>query len=52
MWKPAGGTIVISPFEKPIPRSERPGIEEEAYRLLKLLAPGEKHRVQFDAVKS
>jgi hypothetical protein len=52
MWKPGGGTIVISPFEKPIPRSERPGIEEEAYRLLKLLAPGEKHRVQFDAVKS
>ena len=52
MWKPAGGTIVISAFEKPIPRSERAGIEDEAYRLLKFLAPGEKHGVHFGAVKS
>ena len=47
MWRPAGGTITVAPHDKPIPAVERAAIEEEAMRLLDLLAPGEQHEVRF-----
>ena len=52
MWRPAKSTLVVIPFEKPLSRAERPLVEAEGIRLLGLLAPGEKHEVSFDAVKT
>jgi hypothetical protein len=47
MWKPAKNSIVVTPFERPLAKSDRTQITEEAYRLLQFLAPGEKHDVRF-----
>ena len=51
MWVPAEDGLVITPFEKPIPKGGRPAIVEEALRLLAFLTPGEKHDVRFAPVK-
>jgi hypothetical protein len=50
-WSPVQGTLLVTPFEKPLSRSERPPIEAEGMRLLALLAPGERHDVTFGPVK-
>jgi Winged helix DNA-binding domain len=54
-WIPAKGTnattLTVTPFVKPMSKSERPAIEEEGLRLLDFLAPGEKHDVCFAPVK-
>ncbi len=51
MWKPATAnsatTAVVTPFVKPLPKSEQRPIVEEAMRLLEFLAPGAKHDVRF-----
>ena len=52
MWVPASGGLVITPFDQPIPKSERQEVIEEASRLLDFLALGEKHDVRFGPVKS
>ena len=52
MWVPARGGLVITPFDQPIPKSERHEVIEEASRLLDFLTPGEKHDVRFGPVKS
>jgi hypothetical protein len=51
MWVPAKTTLVITPFGKPLIKSDRPAIEAEALRLLEFLAPGEQHEVRFAPVK-
>ena len=50
MWVPKGGSIVITPFEKPLPPSQRAAVEEEALHLLDFLATGAKHEVRFGPV--
>ncbi len=51
MWRPnaAAGTttLLITPFVKSIPSSDRAAITDEARSLLELLAPGGKHDVRF-----
>ncbi|HEY1419485.1 MAG TPA: winged helix DNA-binding domain-containing protein [Candidatus Dormibacteraeota bacterium] len=44
--------LEITPFEKPIDKIDRPLVEVEARGLLELLAPREKHEVNFAPVKS
>ncbi|HEY3083827.1 MAG TPA: winged helix DNA-binding domain-containing protein [Candidatus Dormibacteraeota bacterium] len=51
MWRPAGDSIVITPFVKPIPKPGRPAIVEEAMRLAEFLEPGDKKEVRFGPVK-
>jgi len=55
-WIPARNdgtaTLVITPFEKRLPKIEARWVEEEGLRLLDFLAPGERHEVRFGAVKS
>jgi Winged helix DNA-binding domain len=51
MWRPAGDSIVITPFGKPIPKPEQPAIVEEAMRLAEFLEPGDKKEVRFGPVK-
>ena len=55
MWRPkaAAGTttLLITPFTKPLAKSDRAAITDEALDLLELLAPGEKHEVRFDPVR-
>jgi hypothetical protein len=55
-WIPEKGkpstTLEIAPFVKPISRSERPAIEDEAMRLLDFLAPGDRHDVHFAKVSN
>jgi len=55
MWRPkthqGATTLLITPFGKPLPRSEQPAIAEEARPLLEFLAPGEKHDVGFGPAK-
>lgn len=51
MWRPARGTLVVTPFERPLSKSERAPVEAEGLHLLDLLSPAEKHSVGFDAVK-
>ena len=43
MWVPANSALVITPFEKPIPKAERLAVVEEALLLADFLNPGEKH---------
>jgi hypothetical protein len=54
-WIPAhskgGTTLVITPFNKPIPKDDRTEIAEEGMRLLEFLAPGDQHDVRFGPVK-
>jgi hypothetical protein len=54
-WRPIKGkqatTISIEPFVTPIPKAEKPAIEEEGMRLLDFLAPGERHAVRFAPAK-
>ena len=54
-WIPArcegATTLVVTPFEEPIRRKDQAPIKEEGLRLLAFLAPGEKHDVEFGAVK-
>lgn len=45
-------TMVVTPFEKPLARSDSHLVEAEARKLLELLAPGAKHEVRFGPVKS
>jgi hypothetical protein len=52
MWMPTKTEIVVTPFEKPLAKSDQTQIAEEAYRLLQLLAPGEKHNVRFGETRS
>jgi len=55
MWRPkiqAGATrLLITPFIKPLPRSQQPAIVDEARALLEFLAPGEGHDVEFGPVR-
>jgi hypothetical protein len=51
MWVPKAGSLLIRPFEQPIPKAQRRAIVEEGMRLLDFLAPGEKKNVSFGAVK-
>ncbi len=51
MWAPAGASVVITPFDKPIPKPDQPAIEQEALRLLEFLTPGAKHDVRFGPLK-
>ncbi len=44
--------LSISPFVKPISKSEKPAIEEEGMRLLGFLAPGDKHELSFARVST
>jgi winged helix DNA-binding protein len=50
MWAPKAGRLVITPFAKPIPKSERAPIAEEAARLVELLGGGD--GVEFAAVRA
>ena len=54
-WKPAPGkgatTLAITPFGSPLDRSARDGVGDEALRLLRFLAPGDRHDVRFAPVK-
>ena len=54
-WIPAtnGSTtaLVITAFEKSIPKAKTRGVEAEGLRLLEFLAPGAKHEVRFGPVK-
>ena len=54
-WIPAKGkgetAMVVTPFEEPIRPQDRAPITEEGLRLLDLLAPGQRHRVEFGPVK-
>ncbi len=54
-WKPikekTGTALLITPFDEPIRRQDQTPVTEEGLRLLALLAPGEKHRVEFGEVK-
>jgi Winged helix DNA-binding domain len=43
--------LLITPFERPVPRAERAAVVEEGLRLLKLLTPGDSHDVRFGPVK-
>jgi hypothetical protein len=52
MWVPDKTGLVITPFEKAIPKGERPAIVEEALRLLDFLAAGEKRDVRFAPAKT
>ena len=56
IWIPIKGEgsrkLVITPFDKQIPKQDRDPIVEEGLRLLAFLAPGERHRVQFAAAQS
>ena len=56
MWVPrqarGATTLEIAAFERPLGRSDRPAIEEEARSLLDLLAPGDRHEVRFVAVRA
>ena len=51
MWTPRPGRLSVSPFTTPFTRSERRAVEEEAARLQRFLAPGEKHDVAFGEVR-
>ncbi len=44
-------TLVITPFEKPIPKRDAPAVAAEGLRLFDFLAPDEKHDVRFDPVR-
>lgn len=44
-------TLVITPFETPISKTDQLAVAEEALRLLDFLAPDQKHDVHFAAVK-
>jgi hypothetical protein len=46
-WRPVNGALTIDAFVKPIPKAEKPEIEEEGMRLLEFLEPGGKHDVRF-----
>ena len=54
-WAPVNAkgatTLVITPFDKTIPKTDQPSIAQEGLRLLDFLAPDEKHDVRFDPVK-
>jgi hypothetical protein len=55
-WIPSarrGGatSLVITPFEKALSRSDRGAVAEEGMRLLTLLAPADKHDVGFGPMK-
>lgn len=51
MWVPKKGAIEVSPFVKPLAKSDRDQVAEEAIRLAEFLAPGEKHVVRFLPVR-
>ncbi|HEX2647076.1 MAG TPA: winged helix DNA-binding domain-containing protein, partial [Candidatus Dormibacteraeota bacterium] len=51
MWVPDRTGLVISPFEKPLPKAEQRAIAEEASRLVELLAPEGPRDVRFAPVR-
>jgi len=51
MWVPRRATLEISPFIKPLTKTERATVERESYQLMTFLAPGEKHDVKVGPVK-
>jgi hypothetical protein len=55
MWRPKtdhGTTaLLITPFVKPLPKSDQATVTEEARLLLDFLAPGVTHDVRFEPVK-
>jgi hypothetical protein len=44
-------TLVITPFEKPVAKTDQGPVAEEGLRLLQFLAPAEQHEVRFAAVQ-
>lgn len=54
-WIPStvGGTttLIVTPFERPIPKADRAGVAEEGSSLLEFLAPGARHDVRFAPVR-
>jgi winged helix DNA-binding protein len=52
MWVPRKSTLEISPFIKPLTRTERAAVEAESFQLSTFLAPGEKHDVTFGRVRA
>ena len=54
-WIPARSegvtTLVVTPFEEPIRRQDQAPVTQEGLRLLVFLAPGDRHGVEFGAVK-
>lgn len=51
MWVPRKRVLEISPFVRPLTKSDRASITDEARSLLDFLAPGEKRDVAFAPVK-
>lgn len=55
MWIPVKGKdrtdLTITTFGKPLGRGERKPVEEEAIKLLDMLAPGDRHGVRFATVR-
>lgn len=51
MWVPRKNTLEVSPFARPLTKSERVAIADEARSLLDFLAPAEKRDVVFAPVK-
>jgi Winged helix DNA-binding domain len=55
MWEPktAGGTthLLISPFARPMPKSDQAAVIDEGRRLLEFLAPDHKHDVRIGAIR-
>ena len=49
MWTPSRDLrrLAVAPFTKPLTRQEKTAIEAEAGQLLRFLAPGEAHAVEF-----
>jgi hypothetical protein len=43
--------LVVTPFEKPITKTDQSAVAEEGLRLLEFLAPDEKRDVRFAAVQ-
>jgi hypothetical protein len=52
MWVPRKSTLEISPFIKPLAKTERAAIEAESHKLMTFLAPSARHDVTFGPVKA
>ena len=54
-WAPvkskSATTLIVTPFEKQITKTDQPAIAQEGLRLLEFLAPDEKHDIHFAAVQ-
>ncbi len=56
MWQPkakrGATTLLVTPFVRPLPKSDQAAIADEAAALLEFLAPGERHDLRFGAVRT